>query len=74
MPPTWVVRVCRMAFILTPIALFVPFEWWVKLAALGSAVLAYRLLPGAHDVLIGATTDKRSRSGSTGRPRAGRVT
>jgi len=44
LPPTWVVRVCRGAFILMPIALFVPFEWWVEVAALGSAVLAYRLL------------------------------
>ena len=44
LPPTWVVRVCRVAFILMPIALFVPFEWWAELAVLAAAVLAYRLL------------------------------
>jgi Protein of unknown function (DUF3040) len=43
-PPTWIVRVCRVAFMLMPITLFVPFEWWAALAALASAVLAYRLL------------------------------
>ena len=44
LPPTWAVRVCRVAFILMPIALFVPFEWWAELAVLAAAVLAYRLL------------------------------
>ena len=59
LPPTWVVRVCRVAFILMPIALFVPFEWWAELAALAAAVLAYRLLRARMTGLTGATTQPR---------------
>jgi hypothetical protein len=43
-PPVWILRVGRVAILMMPIALFVPFDWWAVLAALAAAVTAYRLL------------------------------
>jgi hypothetical protein len=47
----WILRVARVAILMMPIALFVPFDWWAGLAALAVAVAAYRLLR-AYDELI----------------------
>jgi hypothetical protein len=41
--PTWVTWLGRMAFIMLPVAMFIPYKWWAALAVLAALVAAINL-------------------------------
>jgi hypothetical protein len=43
MPPTWAIWLGRMAFIMLPVTLFIPYKWWAALAVLAALVAASNL-------------------------------
>jgi hypothetical protein len=42
-PPAWAVWLGRVAFIMLPVTLFIPYKWWVGLAVLAALVAASNL-------------------------------